>query len=90
MGALAGVAGDKWSLGFVAETEHQVIRHLDEHLDHLSAQDGRSRAILERMRKDEAHHATVALEAGGVKLPFLIRTLMGVVSKVMTRTAYWV
>ncbi len=90
MGALAGTAGDKWSLGFVAETEHQVIKHLDEHLARLSTQDSRSRSILEQMKKDEAHHATVALEAGGAELPMPIRTLMGMVSKVMTRTAYWV
>lgn len=90
MGALAGVAGDKWSLGFVAETEHQVIQHLDGHLDCLSTQDGRSRAILEQMKKDEAHHATVALEAGGEELPFPVRTLMRMVSKVMTQTAYWI
>lgn len=90
MGALAGAAGDKWSLGFVAETEHQVIQHLDGHLDRLSTQDGRSRAILEQMKKDETHHATVALEAGGEELPFPVRTLMRMVSKVMTQTAYWI
>lgn len=90
MGALAGFVGDKWSLGFIVETEHQVIKHLDEHLDRLPAQDGRSRSILEQMKKDEAHHATVALEAGGAELPLSICVLMGMVSKVMTRTAYWV
>jgi ubiquinone biosynthesis monooxygenase Coq7 len=90
IGALAGVAGDKWSLGFVAETEHQVIRHLDEHLARLPAADDKSRAILEQMSVDEAHHATVALQAGGAELPAPIKRLMGAVSKVMTRTSYWI
>jgi len=88
IGALAGVAGDRWSLGFVAETERQVVRHLDEHLQQLPAQDQRSRAILEQMRSDELHHATTALEAGGAELPAAIRKLMALTSKVMTKTAY--
>lgn len=90
MGAVAGVAGDKWSLGFVAETEKQVIRHLDAHLQKLPAQDEKSRAILAQMRTDEAHHATVALEAGGANLPLPVRWLMKGVSKLMTKTAFWV
>lgn len=90
IGALAGLAGDRWSLGFVAETEHQVVRHLDEHLASLPEHDAQSRAILEQMRADEAQHATVAIEAGAAPLPGPIKQLMGVVSKVMTRTAYWV
>jgi 3-demethoxyubiquinol 3-hydroxylase len=90
IGALAGIGGDKWSLGFVVETEHQVIKHLDDHLDRISARDSRSRAILEQMRKDEAGHATVAVEAGGINLPTSIKALMGLVSQVMTRTAYWI
>ena len=84
IGALAGAIGDRWSLGFVAETEHQVIRHLEQHLERLPADDQRSRAILEQMKEDEARHATVALEGGGATLPTPIRTAMGVVSKVMT------
>jgi len=88
IGALAGVAGDRWSLGFVAETERQVVRHLDEHLQQLPVQDQRSRAILEQMRSDELHHATTALEAGGAELPAAIRKLMALTSKVMTKTAY--
>lgn len=88
IGALAGKAGDKWSLGFVAETERQVVRHLDGHLAQLPAQDRRSRAILEQMREDELHHATTALEAGGAELPAPVRKLMGLTSKVMTKTAY--
>lgn len=89
IGALAGLAGDKWSLGFVAETEHQVVRHLDSHLAQLSEEDGKSRAILEQMKEDEGHHATVALQAGGAELPLPIKKLMQLTSRVMTRTAYW-
>ncbi len=89
IGALAGIAGDKWSLGFVAETEHQVIRHLDAHLARLPEQDVKSRAILERMRDDEARHATCALAAGGAALPGPVRKLMALTSKTMTTTAYW-
>lgn len=87
IGAAAGAVGDRWSLGFVAETEHQVIRHLDGHLARLPAQDHKSRAILEQMRKDEAHHATVALQGGGVPLPRPVKRAMGLVSKVMTGLA---
>lgn len=90
IGALAGLAGDKWSLGFVAETEKQVVKHLHEHLQRLPETDTKSRAILEQMKEDEGHHATVALEAGGVELPYPIKKLMGVVSRVMTRTAFWI
>lgn len=89
IGALAGLAGDKWSLGFVAETEKQVVRHLEDHLGRLPPQDEKSRAILEQMKKDEGRHATVALEAGGAELPYPIKRLMKLTSKVMTKTAYW-
>lgn len=89
IGALAGIAGDKWSLGFVAETEHQVIRHLDAHLARLPEQDAKSRTILEQMRTDEAHHATAALAAGGATLPVPVRQLMALTSKTMTSAAYW-
>ncbi len=88
IGAAAGVAGDKWSLGFVAETEHQVIKHLDEHLDSLPEQDSKSRAVVEQMKEDEAHHATVALQHGGADLPMPIKKMMGLTSKVMTSLAY--
>ena len=90
IGALAGLAGDKWSLGFVAETEKQVVKHLEEHLEQLPEHDTKSRAILEQMKEDESHHATVALEAGGAELPYPVKKLMGAMSKVMTRTAFWV
>ncbi len=89
IGALAGAAGDKWSLGFVAETEHQVVRHLDAHLARLPQQDAKSRAILEQMRIEEAQHATTALAAGGATLPEPVRQLMALTSKVMTTSAYW-
>jgi ubiquinone biosynthesis monooxygenase Coq7 len=88
IGAAAGIAGDRWSLGFVAETERQVVRHLDEHLEQLPPQDQRSRAILEQMRDDELHHATTAMEAGGAELPTVIKSLMTLTSKIMTKTAY--
>lgn len=90
IGAAAGLAGDKWSLGFVVETEHQVVRHLDEHIEQLPTQDGKSRAILEQMKADELHHATMALHAGGADLPLPIRGMMQLTSKVMTKAAYWV
>lgn len=90
IGAIAGLLGDKWSLGFVAETEHQVIRHLDSHLQKLPEADLRSVAVLQQMKIDEAHHATVALEGGGAELPWPVKKLMGVMSKVMTSSAYYV
>ena len=74
IGAVAGLLGDKWSLGFVAETEHQVIRHLNEHLEKLPENDARSEAVLKQMKTDEAHHATVALEGGGAELPLPVKT----------------
>lgn len=90
IGALAGLAGDKWSLGFVAETEHQVVRHLDSHMAQINGEDKKTHAILQQMKDDEAHHATTALHAGGAELPFPIKKLMGLTSKIMTKTAYWV
>ena len=90
IGAVAGLAGDKWSLGFVAETEHQVVRHLDSHLDKLPENDSESRAILEQMREDELHHATTAIAAGGAELPGPIKGMMGLMSKVMTSTVYYI
>jgi ubiquinone biosynthesis monooxygenase Coq7 len=88
IGATAGAIGDKWSLGFVAETEGQVIRHLDEHLQRIAPRDGKSRAILAQMREDEAHHGATAKAAGGADLPAPVRGLMKLMSKVMTTTAY--
>ena len=88
MGATAGLAGDKWSLGFVAETERQVVQHLDEHLKKISPKDGKSHAVLEQMKLDEARHGEMAKAAGGVELPGPVKTLMGMTSKIMTRLAY--
>ena len=90
MGALAGKAGDRWSLGFVAETENQVVKHLEDHLEKLPESDAKSRAILEQMREDEARHADNAVSAGGRKLPLPLRLLMKATSKMMTKTTYWV
>jgi ubiquinone biosynthesis monooxygenase Coq7 len=90
IGTAAGIAGDDWSLGFVAETERQVVRHLDGHLSRLPAADARSRSILQRMREDEMRHGTSAMERGGRQLPQGVRVLMSLCSKVMTRTAYWI
>lgn len=89
IGALAGWAGDKWSLGFIVETEHQVVRHLEEHLARLPLDDARSRAILIQMKVDESHHATTALDAGAAPLPAPVKVMMTLTSKVMTKTAYW-
>ncbi|MGB5330622.1 MAG: 2-polyprenyl-3-methyl-6-methoxy-1,4-benzoquinone monooxygenase [Gammaproteobacteria bacterium] len=88
IGALAGAAGDRWSLGFVKETEQQVCNHLDRHLERLPKQDQRSRAIIEAMREDELRHAVNAAEAGAAELPQVVKTAMTMVSKVMTFTAY--
>lgn len=90
IGTIAGLAGDKWSLGFVAETEKQVVRHLDKHMKSLPVKDKKSRAIVIQMREDEGHHATVALEAGAAKLPEPIQQCMHAMSRVMTTLAYWV
>lgn len=90
IGALAGVIGDKWSLGFVAETEKQVVKHLEGHLQRLPTEDRKSQAILEQMRDDEGRHATVAIESGGAELPEPVRQFMHCTSKIMTRTAYWI
>jgi len=90
IGTIAGLAGDKWSLGFIAETERQVVNHLQSHLDRMPISDVKGRAIIEQMQQDEGHHATVAMEAGAVELPEPIKLAMSVCSKVMTTTAYWV
>lgn len=89
LGAGAGLAGDRWSLGFVSETEAQVVNHLEDHLGRLPPADRRSRAIVEQMKIDETHHGAVAQAAGGLPLPSPARGLMTLMSKVMTRTAYW-
>ena len=90
IGALAGLAGDRWSLGFVEETEKQVSEHLTGHLEKLPEDDARSRAIVEAMRDDEERHGREAAEAGAKALPPPVQALMRAVAKVMTRTAYWI
>jgi len=88
IGATAGLLGDRWSLGFLAETEHQVVAHLDRHLQRLPEQDARSRVIIQQMREDEHRHATAALAAGGAPLPNVVKRLMRAISGIMTHTAY--
>ena len=88
IGAIAGIAGDKWSLGFVKETEEQVYQHLQEHVSKLPEADVRSRIILETMKHDELQHAITADRAGAAPLPRVVRLAMTAVSKVMTFTAY--
>jgi ubiquinone biosynthesis monooxygenase Coq7 len=88
IGLAAGLAGDKWSLGFVAETEKQVENHLESHLQQLPVEDQRSRAIVDQMRIDEIEHGQAAISAGGALLPEPIQKLMQAMSKVMTSTAY--
>ena len=88
MGALAGIAGDKWSLGFVAETEDQVCEHLEDHLGKLPEQDKKSKAILEQMIIDEKQHGALARKAGGVELPLPVRQAMTAMSQVMKKTTY--
>ncbi len=90
IGVVSGILGDKWSLGFIAETERQVIEHLESHLDGLPAEDARSRAIVEQMRDEEAEHGQKAIDAGAADLPGPVKRLMRLSAKVMTRTAYWV
>jgi 3-demethoxyubiquinol 3-hydroxylase len=87
IGLLAGRLGDATSLGFVVETERQVERHLDSHLDRLPAADRRSRAIVDQMKLDESRHADAASSAGALPLPMPVRWLMRGVAKVMTTTA---
>ncbi|MGH8175243.1 MAG: 2-polyprenyl-3-methyl-6-methoxy-1,4-benzoquinone monooxygenase [Steroidobacter sp.] len=90
IGALAGVAGDRTSLGFVAETERQVVEHLEGCLHELPADDARTRAIIMQMSADEARHGHNAMSAGGATLPSFARTLMKLTARVMTRTAFWI
>lgn len=90
MGALAGLLGDKWNLGFLAETERQVGQHLQSHLTKLPAQDEKSRAIVTQMYADETSHADMAVELGGIPLPQPVQWAMQLNGKLMTNTVYWV
>ena len=88
MGAASGLLGDKWSLGFLAETETQVVKHLEGHLQRLPAGDNKSHAILKQMQTDEAKHQAAAIKAGGVELPVPVKKMMSLMSKIMTTTTY--
>ncbi|MDJ0712054.1 MAG: 2-polyprenyl-3-methyl-6-methoxy-1,4-benzoquinone monooxygenase [Woeseiaceae bacterium] len=90
IGAASGVLGDKWSLGFIAETERQVCAHLESHLHSLPPEDVKSRAIVEQMRDEEEEHGENAVDAGAADLPQPVKRLMEMTAKVMTKTAYWV
>jgi ubiquinone biosynthesis monooxygenase Coq7 len=88
IGAISGVLGDKWSLGFIEETEKQVSKHLTGHLERLPENDMRSRAIVEQMRDEEEQHGANANKAGAAALPPPAAVLMRAFARVMTRTAY--
>jgi ubiquinone biosynthesis monooxygenase Coq7 len=88
MGARAGLAGDKWSLGFVAETERQVCDHLEQHMTGLPEQDEKSKAVLAQMIVDERQHGETAKAAGGADLPAPFRKAMASMSQVMKKTTY--
>lgn len=90
IGASAGFFGDRWSLGFVSETETQVEQHITNHLNKLPIDDQKSRAILNQMKIDEIHHGQAARDLGGVDLPKPIKKAMKLISKVMTTGAYWI
>jgi ubiquinone biosynthesis monooxygenase Coq7 len=90
IGAVAGLAGDRTSLGFLAETERQVVHHLESHLARLPNGDARTRTILRQMKSDEASHLDMAVRAGGARLPLPITRLMSFASGIMTRTARWI
>ena len=88
LGVASGLAGDRWSMGFLVETERQVEKHIDGHLDRLPPDDARSRAILEQMREDEIGHANTGSALGAAELPPPIKGAMRLMAKVMTETAY--
>ena len=90
IGAAVGTIGDKWSLGFVSETEKQVVKHIDRHLARISEDDIKSREVLLQMREDEEMHDKKAQEAGAYELPQPAKKLMSAVSKIMTKTSYWI
>ena len=90
IGAASGILGDRWSLGFIAETERQVCAHLTSHLDRLPDDDAKTRAIVEMMRDEEEEHGENAIDAGAAELPRPVKRLMQLTAKAMTKTAYWV
>jgi len=88
IGMIAGLAGDKINLGFLAETERQVEQHLTEHLQKIPTQDQKTRHILLQMRADEGNHAATAEQAGATELPVAVKILMRYLSKIMTSVSY--
>jgi len=90
IGVASGLIGDRWSLGFLAETERQVEQHLQGHLERLPVQDRRSRAIVEQMKHDEAGHATRARRQGAAQLPAPARAVMKLFARVMTASSHWI
>jgi ubiquinone biosynthesis monooxygenase Coq7 len=90
LGAVAGTLGDKWNLGFLAETENQVSQHLQNHLSQLDETDIKTRTIVQQMQQDEAAHAAEANQLGASELPAPIKTGMTLASKIMTKTAYYI
>ena len=90
IGAVAGLLGDKWNLGFLAETERQVGKHLQSHLSKLPEQDVKSRAVVQQMYIDETQHAEMAVGLGAAELPLPVRLSMKLSGKIMTNTAYHV
>ena len=90
IGAIAGLLGDKWNLGFLAETERQVGAHLQSHLNKLPEHDAKSRAVVQQMYVDETHHADMAVGLGAAELPLPVKMAMKLSGTIMTRTTYWV
>lgn len=90
IGLSAGLINDQWSLGFLAETEKQVVNHLEHHLSVLSSLDTRSAKIIQQMQQDEEAHRVSAIDAGARTLPSYVKTLMQFTSKIMTKIAYWI
>ena len=89
LGVVAGVIGDRWNLGFLAETEQQVVAHLDSHLGSLPDGDGKSRAIVAQMRDDEARHAETAIQHGAAELPQPVKAAMRASARAMTGLSYY-
>lgn len=90
IGAVSGLLGDKWNLGFLAETERQVEGHLEGHLGRLPQEDRKSRAIVAQMKQDESEHASSAVTHGGVELPSPAKLAMRSASRLMTSATYWI
>ena len=90
IGVINGLAGDKWSLGFVEETEKQVVSHLDSHLDRICDKDIRTKTVIRKMREDEDSHAKEAKKSGTSEIPDEVKTGMSLVAGLMTSTSYYI